>query len=157
MLGWLACRLCSQTARTMLGRHIAVHLLGCRFLKLSLFLQCRLMKCGSQKQAARRLLALKAFSFACELNHFLKERYKLLFDLLCLIVRHFAIKQCVRNKLLDVGDRSCNVCTLRYCLRFLAAIYRVLDLLCCHLCQRLWTGHEQLHYCFNHFVYFLQY
>ena len=87
-----------------------------------------LTKCGSQL-AARRLLALEAFSFACELNHFLEERYELLFDLLRFFIRHFAIEQCVRHELLDVGHRRCNVCTLRYRLTFLAAIHRVLDLL----------------------------
>ena len=75
------------------------------------------------------LLALEAFSFACELNHFLEEWDELLFDLLRLFVRNFSIKKRVRHELLDVGHRSGNVRTLRYRLTFLAAIDRVLDLL----------------------------
>ena len=134
----------------MLGHHIAAHLLGCIFQELSWCLQRMLMKCGSQL-TARRMPMLRISSLACELNHFLEERNKLLFDLLCLFVRYLSIKQCVGDELLDVRHRSCNICTLRYCRRFLAAIHRFLDLLCCHLCQCCWLRHEQLNYCFNHF------
>ena len=112
----------------MPGRHIADRLMGCRFQELSLFLQRRLTKYGSQL-ASIRLLALEAFSFACELNHFLEERDELLFDLLCFFIRHFSIKKSVGHELLDVGDRRCNVRTFCYRLTFLAAIHRVLDLL----------------------------
>ena len=84
--------------------------------------------CGSQLES-RRLLALEAFSFACELNHFLEEWDELLFDLLRLFVRNFSIKQCVGHELLDVGDGSGNVRTFCYGLTFLAAIDCVLDLL----------------------------
>ena len=112
----------------MPGRHIVDRLMECRFQEPRMFLQCRLKTCGSQL-ASRRLLALEAFSFACELDHFLEEWDELLFDLLRLIVRYLPVNQCVRHELLDVGDRRCNVRTFRYRLTFLAAIDRVLDLL----------------------------
>lgn len=73
--------------------------------------------------AARRLLTLKAFSFACQLHHFLEERDELLLDLFRLLVRNFAVEQRVRNELLDVGNRSSDVRALRYRLTLLAAIY----------------------------------
>ena len=79
------------------------------------------------------MLALKSLSFACQLHNFLEERDKLLLDLFRLVVRHFAVEQRVRYKLLYVRGVRGDVRTLRYRLALLAAIYRSLDLLCRHL------------------------
>ena len=124
-------------------RHITVRLMGCRCQELSWCLQRMLMKYGSQQQAL--VPKLEFSSFACQLNHFLEERDELLFNLLCFFVRDFAIKQRIGNEFLDVGDWSGNVCTFRYHLALLTAIYRSLDLLGRHLRQRLRLRHKCLH------------
>ena len=98
------------------------------------------------------MLALRAFSFACELHYFLEERDELLFNMLCFFIRDFAVKQRFGNELLDVGDWSSDTRALRYSLRFLTAIYSGLDLLWRHLSQRRRAWHEPLNYHFNHFV-----
>lgn len=112
----------------MLGRHIADRLMGCRFQALSLYLQCMLMRYGSQL-ASRECKCLETSSFACNVHHFLEERDELLFNLLSLFIRHFPVDERIGHELLDVGCIRCNVRTLRYHLTFLAAIYRSLDLL----------------------------
>lgn len=105
--------------------------------------------------AAARMLTLKAFSFACQLHHFLEERDELRLDLLCLVVGHFAVKQRIGNELLYVRNRRRDVRALSYRLALLAAIYRSLDLLCGHLSQCLRARHEHLYKTLYESVYHL--
>ena len=94
--------------------------------------------------AARRLLALKSFSFEGQLHYFLEERDKLFFDFLGLFVRDFAVKQCFWHELLDFCCVRDYPGATGYRIGLVAFVNGLLDSLRGHPGQLLWARHEHL-------------